>query len=564
MLYAFNEFLYGSSSILSGVLAVAGALEIILLFWSKKQKKNNKEIKNNKVLMTIVGLFFVLMVGMVIYANELVRVPDVTGKLYSDAKGILIECGLDFNTFQNKEGRIVKEQSIKKDTPVTKGTRVDLIIEEEPIEPTTTPVETTIPKETTIPEWSEWIPSDYLVDNPKYEYETKNMEEYRYRTRTTKTSTVQNSDYLGEWKIYNIEESWGNYGAWSDWSIAKYDETEAQKVESKEQFRYQDKETAISSSVMPGWTLYNTTEEWGDYGAWSDWSEVEATASDERKVEKKEQYRSRSKITTIANTNVMSGWNLYDTTFIWGDWSNWLTTKVEASDNREVETEEVYQYRYRRTLWYSSSGVLSSSRLAPIGYTLVSSSSQVKPGSKTYCIEYSRWVSEVERPEGIQKIGQDGKPYTAYMVDAITYYLPEESQLVETKYRYRDKVYTYYFWQWGNWSDWSDTKLTASDNVEVGSRTIYRYTMRDKVYTYYFWRWSDWSDWSDTMFYASDTRNVEKRILYRFATREKIYTYYFEKYSAWSEWILDKPEDKENREIESRPAKYYRYREKVK
>jgi len=42
-----------------------------------------------------------------------------------------------------------------------------------------------------------------------------------------------------------------------------------------------------SQSKVDGYTLYNTTSAWSDYGEWSSWSKTAATKSDSRQVETK-------------------------------------------------------------------------------------------------------------------------------------------------------------------------------------------------------------------------------------------------------------------------------------
>lgn len=60
---------------------------------------------------------------------------------------------------------------------------------------------------------------------------------------------------------------------WSDWSDWGTNEIKADSdtdVEKITQYRYSDKATTTSSSsAMEGWTKYNTTSNWSDYGAWS-------------------------------------------------------------------------------------------------------------------------------------------------------------------------------------------------------------------------------------------------------------------------------------------------------
>ena len=60
--------------------------------------------------------------------------------------------------------------------------------------------------------------------------------------------------------------------------------------------------TTSSSSTLEGYTLYDTTWEWGAYGNWSGWSDTKANSSDSRKVETRQ---------VVASTNYKNKYNYY-------------------------------------------------------------------------------------------------------------------------------------------------------------------------------------------------------------------------------------------------------------
>lgn len=71
---------------------------------------------------------------------------------------------------------------------------------------------------------------------------------------------------------------------WSNWSTTKPDSSYT--VESRTEYRYRDKQTTTSTaSSLNGWTKYNTTWAWGNYGNWSSWSRNSYSSSDSRQVE---------------------------------------------------------------------------------------------------------------------------------------------------------------------------------------------------------------------------------------------------------------------------------------
>lgn len=136
------------------------------------------------------------------------------------------------------------------------------------------------------------------------------------------------------WELYDTVESNGGYEPWSEWSEAKMDTTATREVETQIRYRYRLREiTTGTSSSKDGWTKYDTTYSWGDYGSWSSWSTSAVSNSDSRKVETKTQYRYRS----ISYSTEYTGWS---------SWSSWQDGYVSETDLRDVETRTVWGYYY--------------------------------------------------------------------------------------------------------------------------------------------------------------------------------------------------------------------------
>lgn len=70
----------------------------------------------------------------------------------------------------------------------------------------------------------------------------------------------------------------------SDWTIASGVPADAQSVEHKWMYT-KTYYTTSSSPELSGWTRYDISSVWSDYGAWSGWSNTIAYASDSRQVE---------------------------------------------------------------------------------------------------------------------------------------------------------------------------------------------------------------------------------------------------------------------------------------
>ena len=77
-----------------------------------------------------------------------------------------------------------------------------------------------------------------------------------------------------------------NYTNWSDWSTTKPESKDGRTIESKTEYRYQDKQTTTSSnSTMSGWTRYDSSWKWSDWGSWSGWSTNYVSSNDSTQVE---------------------------------------------------------------------------------------------------------------------------------------------------------------------------------------------------------------------------------------------------------------------------------------
>lgn len=118
-----NEILFELKDILGSIVAVLGLIGTIISIL--------QGLKNKKKPIILISLFvFILGCGLIMtYASSLVEVPNLKEKTYTDAKNILINIGLDFNTLRDCEDGIVKRQSIEAESIVTKGTLIELLVE---------------------------------------------------------------------------------------------------------------------------------------------------------------------------------------------------------------------------------------------------------------------------------------------------------------------------------------------------------------------------------------------------------------------------------------------------
>ncbi len=167
--------------------------------------------------------------------------------------------------------------------------------------------------------------------------------------------------------------------------------------------------------------------------------------------------------TATSDKDTLEGYTLYDSSYVWsnyGSWSGWSTSQVSASDSRQVETKSV-PATYRTQYLYSRYGSNSngSGNIGPC------------PGTwgGVYCQYYidTGWIDSPKSVSGTQYSSQMGGYFNLY--DNNQWFNEQTRQVVVTnaytQYRYRDrsKIYTYYFKK--TESKESDTEVKESNEV---------------------------------------------------------------------------------------------------
>lgn len=162
-----------------------------------------------------------------------------------------------------------------------------------------------------------------------------------------------------------------------------------------------------------------------------------------------------------SDQSYVEGYTLYDTTSEWGEygaWSSWSTSSVTASDSRQVETKQIAatyktQYFYDR---YSASGNAwtSYAKGTYSGYYCGTYQS-------TGWLDYRLTVKAY--PDGRARYGSYGSVNPDYWYN-------EQSRQVQvtaayTQYRYRDRslIYTYYHTKIESFE--SNTEIIATDTI---------------------------------------------------------------------------------------------------
>lgn len=98
--------------------------------------------------------------------------------------------------------------------------------------------------------------------------------------------------------------------------------------------------------------------------AWSNWSETEPkNPNGDLLIEERTEYRYSDKEFKTSNSSAMAGYTLYNTTSEWGGWSGWSRNAVGASNTRQVNTRNISaktQKRWTYCRWVNSAGNMSS------------------------------------------------------------------------------------------------------------------------------------------------------------------------------------------------------------
>lgn len=381
-------------------------------------------------------------------------------------------------------------------------------------------------------QYSEWLlelPAGVSTENCLIE------ERLIYRSRTLETTSSTKNSQMDGWELYNTVDKAGEYGEWSNWSESKVTSTDSRQVQSELRYRYRDKQFSTSStSTMSGWTLYDTSYSWGDYGAWSGWSTTVYSSSSSRQIESKTQYRYRDIWITQAYSD-------------WGNWSSWSDTSESTSNLKKEETRTVWAYFY----------FLCPSCNAHVYGWGITCPTWAGGCGKAYVPEsswHAVWSTVSWNEANLKDYYGTGKYYT-YINGELVYKWTSGGN--KNQYRYATRT-LYDVVNYGSWSGYSDTVYTASSSRDVSSRVVYRYRDRSQIATYHFWKWGTYSNWSTEKISASGARDVDTKTFYRYRDKISSTTYYFRRWGEWTEYTTTPIYDTDTIQVET--VKQYRYK----
>ena len=254
-------------------------------------------------------------------------------------------------------------------------------------------------------------------------------------------------------------------------------------VEEDVQYRFREKEYKdYALDTLVGWELEGEYPSTSPYGEWSEWTEEELVSNQYTEVEQQVLYRFRNNEKTTSNTANLEGWTSIGSTknYSFGAWSDWTESAAAASETLEVESKSQWQATWvvvhgdnvgavSNTGWRDGGGKPAKGSQDArnngdiVECTAVNTRTVYRTRSKIYqntTYYYSRWTDWSDwNPQAVE--AKDGETEV------------ESKQVYRSREIFGDTVYR--FWRWAEWSEWTLEVQDAGDDVSLEERIVYRY-----------------------------------------------------------------------------------------
>ncbi len=193
--------------------------------------------------------------------------------------------------------------------------------------------------------------------------------------------------------------------------------------------------------------------------------------------EPRTEYRYKTKSTTTSTSSSYAGW-IQDGSFItYGAWTNvgWTKTQPTTSSTLQITSTRTvtdvaaytkYHYYYYR-YWNTNAGTYYYTYSSSMGGTRYDIT---RTSPLTYKATYSGHKAYVSSP-AIYFSGELWFENGTTYVPAVTH--------PEWYYQTRTATTNYNYYKWSDWSEWSTTPVSASDSIQVETRTTNRYLTED-------------------------------------------------------------------------------------
>lgn len=193
-------------------------------------------------------------------------------------------------------------------------------------------------------------------------------------------------------------------------------------------------------------------------------------------LDEKWTYDKTTKITSDKDN--VEGYTLYDSSYVWSDygaWSSWSNSYVGSSDSRNVETRNIAatyktQYQYSRYYGKSSSWYLSMPYSSGVCTTLEYTNWLDNPlpydTSDSDGAQYGRGYNA----DGVKVTNRNGSRWDIPWFNQNTRQAQVTAAYTQYRYRDRSKIYTYYLKKTESLE--SSTQVTASDGIDNIQRWV--------------------------------------------------------------------------------------------
>ena len=250
-------------------------------------------------------------------------------------------------------------------------------------------------------------------------------------------------------------------------------------------------EPAGATSLEEGSVIRLTLSKGPDWSDYTDTLPSEVT-SDEYEITEQTRYSYRDKQTTTSNDSSKDGWTQYDSSWAWseyGSWSGWSSSWVGSDDSRQVETKtvtdkEAYtEYTYNRVVDKKN----GCSKKGFVYFCINAAKYNYKSHNGHFQKETYTTRNRLSANTAFNKekyfcnCGEHPYYITGYLTSSGDKWYNETSKyypaVTHTEYRYRErrKIYTYYYYRWDDWSDYSENEVSQTSDREVRTKTYYSY-----------------------------------------------------------------------------------------
>lgn len=250
-------------------------------------------------------------------------------------------------------------------------------------------------------------------------------------------------------------------------------------------------EPAGATSLEEGSVIRLTLSKGPDWSDYTDTLPSEVT-SDKYEITEQTRYSYRDKQTTTSNDSSKDGWTQYDSSWTWseyGSWSGWSSSWVGSDDSRQVETKtvtdkEAYtEYTYNRVVDKKN----GCSKKGFVYFCINAAKYNYKSHNGHFQKETYTTRNRLSANTAFNKekyfcnCGEHPYYITGYLTSSGDKWYNETSKyypaVTHTEYRYRErrKIYTYYYYRWDDWSDYSENEVSQSSDREVRTKTYYSY-----------------------------------------------------------------------------------------